>query len=103
MIKYKLVCKNCNNAFDSWFASSKEYEKLRKLKHLNCHFCNSVKVDKSLMAPSVVNSKDNSFSVVIIPYTFKHTNLHTIKIGAVVNIEFDILGKYISKLFIKNI
>ena len=52
---------------------------------------------------TVVNSKDNSFSVAIIPYTFEHTNLHTIKVGTVVNVEFDILGKYISKMFIKNL
>ena len=52
---------------------------------------------------TVVNSKDTSFSVAIIPYTFKHTNLHTIKVGTVVNIEYDILGKYISKMFIKNL
>ncbi len=51
---------------------------------------------------TVVNSKDMSFSVAIIPYTYEHTNLHTIKVGTVVNIEFDILGKYISKMFIKN-
>ena len=52
---------------------------------------------------TVVNSNDISFSVAIIPYTFKNTNLHTIKEGGVVNIEFDILGKYISKMFIKNL
>jgi len=52
---------------------------------------------------TVVNSKDNSFSVAIIPYTFKHTNFHTFKLGTVVNIEFDILGKYISKMFIKDL
>ncbi|MEC9209283.1 MAG: riboflavin synthase [Bacteroidota bacterium] len=52
---------------------------------------------------TVVNSKDNLFSVAIIPYTFKHTNLHTIKPGTVVNVEFDILGKYISKMFIKDL
>ena len=57
MIKYKLVCKNCNNFFDSWFASSKEYEKLKKLKHINCDNCNSLKVEKTLMTPSVLNSK----------------------------------------------
>lgn len=50
---------------------------------------------------TVINSQDNSFSVAIIPYTFEHTNLHMIKLGSVVNIEFDILGKYISKMFIK--
>tara|TARA_B100001250_G_scaffold409449_1_gene433820 strand:+ start:731 stop:1324 length:594 start_codon:yes stop_codon:yes gene_type:complete len=52
---------------------------------------------------TVVNSKDTSFSVAIIPYTYEYTNLHTIKEGTVVNIEFDILGKYISKMFIKNL
>ena len=50
---------------------------------------------------TVINSQENSFSVAIIPYTFEHTNLHMIKLGSVVNIEFDILGKYISKMFIK--
>ena len=51
---------------------------------------------------TVINSKNNSFSVAIIPYTFDHTNWQAIKIGGVVNIEFDILGKYISKMGIKN-
>ena len=59
MIKYRLNCKNCNSSFDSWFGSSKEYEKLKKLKHLNCYYCNSIKVEKTLMSPSVVNSRDN--------------------------------------------
>ena len=57
MIKYKLVCKNCGNSFDSWFASSKEYEKLKKMRHINCHECNSLKVEKSLMSPNILNSK----------------------------------------------
>ena len=52
---------------------------------------------------TVVNSKDNSFSVAIIPYTFEHTNFHNFKVGTVVNIEFDILGKYIAKMFIKDL
>lgn len=47
---------------------------------------------------TVVNSQDNSFSVCIIPYTHEHTNFKHIKKGSVVNLEFDILGKYISKL-----
>ena len=52
---------------------------------------------------TVVNSKDTSFSVAIIPYTHKHTNFHEVKEGTVVNIEYDILGKYISKMFLNNI
>ena len=54
MIKYKLVCKNCDLSFDSWFASSKEYEKLKKKQFLNCHKCNSKKIEKSLMAPKLM-------------------------------------------------
>ena len=47
---------------------------------------------------TVIDSQKNSFSVAIIPYTFKHTNLCSIKVGSVVNLEFDILGKYIFKM-----
>ncbi len=54
MIKYSLYCKNCKNKFDSWFASSKEFEKLKKKKYLSCIICNSKKIDKSLMAPLVI-------------------------------------------------
>tara|TARA_B100002051_G_C16256828_1_gene402333 strand:- start:34 stop:462 length:429 start_codon:yes stop_codon:yes gene_type:complete len=63
MIKYKLICKACTISFDSWFSSSKEYEKLKKFKHLNCHNCHSINVEKTLMAPSVVNSKDKIVSI----------------------------------------
>ncbi|HEY4323766.1 MAG TPA: riboflavin synthase [Mucilaginibacter sp.] len=47
---------------------------------------------------TVVNSKANSFSVSIIPYTFEHTNLQQVRGGAVVNLEFDIIGKYVARL-----
>ena len=57
MIKYNLTCKKCNNLFDSWFPSSKEYEKLKNLKHINCPSCNSLKIKKDLMSPNVLNSK----------------------------------------------
>ena len=57
MIKYKLFCKNCDHKFDSWFASSTEYEKLKKKKLLTCHQCYSSKVEKTIMAPQLINSK----------------------------------------------
>jgi riboflavin synthase len=47
---------------------------------------------------TVVNSKANSFSVAIIPYTFEHTNLQQVRKGSVVNLEFDIIGKYVARL-----
>lgn len=47
---------------------------------------------------TVVNSHTNSFSVAIIPYTFEHTNLHNVQVGSQVNLEFDIIGKYVARL-----
>lgn len=47
---------------------------------------------------TVVNSQKNSFSVAIIPYTYEHTNFNTFKKGTVVNLEFDVIGKYVSRL-----
>ena len=47
---------------------------------------------------TVVNSFDNSFSVAIIPYTFEHTNLQQVSVGSIVNLEFDIIGKYVARL-----
>ena len=60
MIKYKLACKNCKTSFDSWFASSGEFEKLKKKSLLICHICNSSTVDKTLMAPSLRNNKKDT-------------------------------------------
>ena len=50
---------------------------------------------------TVLDSKENSFSVCIIPYTYENTNIHEIKAGDLVNLEFDIIGKYIAKLIDK--
>ena len=47
---------------------------------------------------TVVNSKTDTFSVAIIPYTYKHTNFNTFRPGTIVNLEFDVLGKYVAKL-----
>ena len=60
MIKYKLVCKGCEITFDSWFSSSNEYERLKKKKFINCHICNSLSVEKTLMSPSVFSTRKNS-------------------------------------------
>ena len=62
MIKYKLICNDCDIKFDSWFASSNEYEKLKKRKFLTCHICNSLKVEKTLMTPQLINIKTKSES-----------------------------------------
>ena len=48
---------------------------------------------------TVVNSKQNQFSVAIIPYTYEHTNFNAFQIGTVINLEFDVIGKYVSRLY----
>ena len=57
MIKYNLICNKCELSFDSWFASSKEYDKLKKKKLINCHGCGSLNVEKNLMAPKLISKK----------------------------------------------
>ena len=57
MIKYSLLCTDCSHNFDSWFSSSKEFYKIKKTKFIICPNCNSFKIKKSLMAPSVINKK----------------------------------------------
>lgn len=47
---------------------------------------------------TVVNSQENTFSVCIIPYTYEHTNFKQLSVGDFVNLEFDIIGKYIAKM-----
>ena len=54
MIKYRLICKDCKTTFDSWFSASTEYERLKKKKFINCHTCNSLNVEKTLMSPNVL-------------------------------------------------
>ena len=51
---------------------------------------------------TVVNSKDHQFSVAIIPYTYKFTNFNQLKVGDYVNLEFDLIGKYLSKLYLSH-
>ena len=57
MIKYSLKCQDCSFEFDSWFSSSKEFDRLKKLKFINCASCRSLQVEKSLMAPNLSNAK----------------------------------------------
>jgi riboflavin synthase len=51
---------------------------------------------------TVVDSKDNEFSVCIIPFTYEYTNFHTLTVGSRINLEFDIIGKYVAKLMGKS-
>ena len=63
MINYKLKCKKCTKSFDSWFSSSKEFERIKKLKLLNCNFCKSKNIDKTLMAPNLKSKNTNEINI----------------------------------------
>ena len=92
MIKYNLVCKNCEFSFDSWFASSKEYEKLKKKNFLSCHNCKSKKIQKSLMAPKLMkpaSSKKTDLSKRKIKEFYKKINEYQNFIKK----NFDYVGK----------
>ena len=88
MIKYKLNCLNCNLSFDSWFASSKEYEKLKKKKLLNCHNCNSFKVEKTIMSPRLINKSNKKIHL-----NFKKINKKLQEYQNFIKTNFDYVGK----------
>lgn len=86
------ICKNIEEANGSWYFTF-EYDKL----------LNNITIEKGSITVNgtsltVVNSKINEFSVAIIPYTYEHTNFHSFKIGTKVNLEFDVIGKYVKRL-----
>ena len=72
MIKYLLRC-NSKHEFESWFSSSKEFERLKKKKLIECIFCLSKKVDKSIMSPSVLGKEKT------IDKKFNNREFHKIK------------------------
>ena len=87
------VCTNVREAEGSWYYTF-EYNPAQD---------DYITVEKGSVSINgvsltVINSKDNSFEVAIIPYTYEVTNFHDIKPGTTVNIEFDIIGKYIAKI-----
>ncbi len=88
-------CTNVNEVDGSWVYSFEYDNKF-----------NNITIEKGSItingvSLTVVNSKKNVFSVAIIPYTHKHTNFHEINIGDSVNLEFDVIGKYVAKLLEK--
>jgi riboflavin synthase len=88
-------CIEINNLNGSWVFVF-EYEKNK----------NNITVEKGSVtingvSLTVVNSEENIFSVCIIPFTFEHTNFNKLQLGSIVNLEFDIIGKYLSKLLNK--
>ena len=87
MIKYRLNCKDCDMSFDSWFASSKEFERLKKRKLLNCHNCNSFKVEKTIMSPQLINKSNEKLDM-----KFKKINKKIQEYQNFIKKNFDYVG-----------
>jgi len=96
MIKYNLKCHN-DHEFESWFSSSEEFEKLKKRKLLECIFCLSRKIDKSIMAPRLSNSKSKKDEFDIIEKDAKSQKNKLIKLRKYIEKNFDYVGKDFSK------
>ena len=87
------VCKAIKEANGSWYYSF-DYDP-----SLNNLTIEKGSITVNGVSLTVVNSMKNEFSVAIIPYTYEHTNFHDFEIGTKVNLEFDVIGKYVSKLY----
>jgi len=87
------ICKSIEEAGGSWYFTF-EYDSA----------LNNITIEKGSITVNgvsltVVNSKANEFSVAIIPYTFEHTNFKNVKVGTKINLEFDVVGKYVARLY----
>ena len=96
MIKYNLICEN-NHEFESWFANSKEFEKLNKRKLLECIFCSSKTINKSIMAPMVSIAKENNEELKIYESSLKKEKEKLINIRKYIEKNFEYVGENFSK------
>mgnify|MGYP005997435511 CR=1 FL=1 len=95
MIKYILKCKK-NHEFESWFSNSKEYEKLKKRKLIQCIYCTSFEVEKTIMSPRIANLKKTSKNE-IIEKEFKKIKKDLMNIKKFVKQNFEFVGDRFSK------
>jgi len=91
------VCSEVKEADGSWYFTF-EYSFDKEMAKRGYMTVDKGSVTVNGASLTVCNPTDNSFQVAIIPYTYEHTNFHQIEVGTVVNIEFDIIGKYVSRM-----
>ena len=96
MIKYNLKCHN-DHEFVSWFSNSKEYDKLKKKGLLECIYCSSKKINKSIMAPTILNSKEKK-QIESIKQDFKDEKNKLLNLRKYIDTNFEYVGKDFSKI-----
>lgn len=87
------ICKNIENANGSWYYTFEYNENLSNIT------IEKGSITVNGVSLTVVNSKKNEFSVAIIPYTYEHTNFKNFVVGTKINLEFDVIGKYVARLY----
>ena len=95
MIKYNLKCDN-EHDFESWFSDSREFDKLNKKKLLECIYCNSKKISKSIMAP-MISVNENRVDIQKLKQNLKKEKKELIEIRKFIENNFEYVGKNFSK------
>lgn len=90
-------CTKIEDADGSWYFTF-EYDYDKEMAKKGYLTVDKGSVTVNGVSLTVCNPTDNSFQVAIIPYTYEHTNFHQFEVGTIVNLEFDIIGKYISRI-----
>jgi len=96
MIKYNLICKN-SHEFESWFSDSKEFEKLNQKKMLECIYCSSKQIKKSIMSPMVSGIKKNEEIFDDFSNKLNKEKRELIKIRTFIEKNFEFVGENLSK------
>ena len=96
MIKYILKCHK-DHEFESWFSDSEEFEKLNRKSLLECIYCTSKKISKSIMSPMISNSNNKDNKIEIIDKNIKNEKNKLLKLRKYIENNFDFVGKDFSK------
>jgi hypothetical protein len=96
MIKYNLKCQN-NHEFESWFSNSQEFDKLNKKKLLECVYCLSKKIDKSIMSPMVSNPKNKLDQIKVLDKDFKKEKKNLLKLRKYIEKNYEYVGEDFSR------
>ena len=96
MIKYNLKCHK-DHEFESWFSNSKEFDNLKKKKLLECIFCLSKKIEKSIMSPMLSGTKENNNQNKILNENFQNEKNKLLKLRKFIENNFEYVGENFSK------
>ena len=96
MIKYNLKCNN-EHEFESWFSDSKEFDNLKKKRLLECIFCLSKKVEKSIMAPMITSTKQNNSEIKTLEENLVNEKSKLLQLRKFVENNFEYVGDNFSR------